>query len=434
MNISDGERVSAELEKFGLVHEEKREKADMLVVMTCGVREGAENRVYGIIPKIKKRNANVKIVLSGCLSQRPDVRKRLQKFVDIWLPTPQITQLAQILGLEDEGSLKSLEKDYLNLGAKYGSLYSAFVPIGNGCNNFCTYCVVPHSRGLEIYRDAREILNEIEILAQKNYKEITLIAQNVNSYKSESDGINYNFPKLLRAVSDILNKISPQIWLRFSTSHPKDMSDDLITVLRDCQNICEHIHLPVQSGDNEILNAMNRKYTVEHYKNLIKKIRAAYDEKSIERTLENFKFTPKPSITTDIIVGFPNETETQFQNTVALFNDVKFDMAYISQYSPRPFTAAYNLQDNITPEEKKQREQILSEILTRHNFENNQQYINQTIQILIDKQNKKGEWVGRTITNQKVKITNNNTEKNLTGDFIQVNVIKVGHFGLEVEI
>ena len=434
MNISDGERVSAELEKFGLTNEEKREKADVLVVMTCGVREGAENRVYGIIPKIKKRNANIKIVLSGCLSQRPDVQKRLRKFVDIWLPTPQITQLTQILGLHDDGSLKSLEKDYLNLDAKYGSSYSAFVPIGNGCDNFCTYCVVPHSRGRETYRDAYEILNEVRKLADQGYKEITLIAQNVNSYKSEFDGIIYDFPKLLRAVSDALHKISPQIWLRFSTSHPKDMSDDLIDVLRDCQNICEHIHLPVQSGDNEILSAMNRKYTVEHYKNLIKKIRAMYDKRAIKQTREKSQFTPRPSITTDVIIGFPNETETQFQNTVALFNDAKFDMAYISQYSPRPFTAAYNLQDNITMEEKKRREQVLSEILTRHNFGNNQQYINQAIKILIDKQNKKGEWVGRTRANQKVKITNNNIEKNLTGEFVQVKITKVGRFGLEGEI
>src|SRR3989339_119485 len=239
MNKSDSERIASYLENLGY-QESSEKEADLVVITTCGVRQSAENRIYGIIPKLKKQNPSVKIILTGCLAGREDVKKRIGEKVDIWLPVKELEKLKALL--------ENCEDDFLKLKPKYNSVFSAFVPIGNGCDNFCTYCVVPYARGSEKYRSAEEILEEVKILVKKGYKEIALIAQNVNSYKSDANVlINtndadceskkvINFSKLLQMVNDIKG----DFWIRFATSHPKDMSDELIETIASRKKICQH--------------------------------------------------------------------------------------------------------------------------------------------------------------------------------------------------
>ncbi len=442
MNKSDSERIAGYLEKIGYKLSDDKNQADLVVVNTCGVRQSAEDKAYSIVHRIKKQNLKAKIILTGCLSERKDVQRRLKDKVDIFLPITQIPHLINFINLCHTSPLTPLlnkrrepmppsylggvgggNNDYLKIKPKYNSKFSAFVPIGNGCDNFCTYCVVPYARGREVYRPAEDIIQEVEKLIKNGYKEINLIAQNVNSYKAESrklkvksnEKFEINFSDLLRLV----NEIPGDFWIRFSTSHPKDMSDELINAIAECDKICEHVHLPAQSGDDEILQAMNRGYDIEQYKKLIKKIRQAM---------------PNVSITTDIIVGFPCETKKQFNNTVKLFKEIKFDMAYISQYSTRPETAARKLYDNINKSEKKRRERELMEILRKTALENNKKYIGKIVEVLVE--GKKGDiYFGKTETfkNFRFKIYNLRF-KSIIGQFVKVKIEKAQDFGFEGEV
>lgn len=408
MNKSDSERIAAYLESLGFVLEAVKEKADLLVMTTCGIKQTAEDRAYGLIPRIKKINPKVVTILTGCLANREDVRRRLKNSVDIWLPINELPDLASKLKLKDElgGSLNG----YLSIVPKVESQFSALVPIGNGCNNFCTYCVVPYARGREVYRPAEAILAEVRGLVEKGYKEIILIAQNVNSYEDEIKAIK--FPRLLKMVNDI----EGNFWLRFSTSHPKDMSDDLIKTFKKCEKLCHQIHLPVQSGDDEILAAMNRKYTSGNYLELIDKIK---------------KVLPDASLTTDIIVGFPGETKMQFNKSVKLARTVGYDNIFIGQYSPRPFTAAAKLKNNVSKSEKKRREEELMKVLRKTAATNSKKDLGKEIEVLIDVL-KKGAYYGRTRLNKNVKIL---TDKKLDiGDFVKVKIIKTRDFGLDGEL
>jgi len=391
MNKSDSERVAAVLEQQGYKATDNKNQADLAVINTCGVRQAAEDRVYGLVPRIKKQNPGCKIVLTGCLVNREDVRKRLKNFVDVWLPITKISDFRfKIYDFLHSGEIKNnsdnrlvLNKskililpaqtghkakigdgDYLKIKPKYSSNESAFVPIGNGCNNFCSYCVVPHARGREVWRPAGDIIDEVKNLVKNGYKEIILIAQNVNSYQSESVLINankarnlerlrqINFAKLLRMV----NNIEGNFGINFATSHPKDMSDELINTIAKSEKILPQIHLPVQSGDNQILKKMNRRYTVGDYKKLIKKIHAAF---------KKYRPNVKLEISTDIIVGFPGETKKQFLNTVKLCKEIKFAKAYLARYSPRPGTAAARLKDDVLAEEKKRRWLVLEKLVNK---------------------------------------------------------------------
>lgn len=422
MNQSDSERIANYLESAGYVYAADRTQADVVILTTCGVRQGAEDRIYGLIPDIKRHNKQAKIVLTGCLSGRADVQERLKESVDVWLPITELSSLSEKLGdvseIIDQGSISG----YLSLRPKYQSTFSALIPIGNGCNNFCSYCVVPHARGREKYRDAAEIIAEAEALAKRGYKEIILIAQNVNSYASTYQGQPINFPQLLERVHDVPGNF----WLRFSTNHPKDMSDELIDVIARCPKICRHMHLPVQAGDDQMLAAMNRKYTVAHYRNLVAKVREKLDK--------NFssEWHYLTAISTDVIVGYPGEIEEQFEHTAQLFRDMKYDMAYISQYSARPNTAAEKLVDNVPAAEKKRREEVLDSILSETALENNRVYLNQVVEVLVDEKIRDC-YYGKTRTSKTVKIITP-SEQSLIGQFVNIKITVVKNFGLEGEI
>lgn len=426
MNKSDSERLASYLESLGLGEAEKRSQADLVFLNTCGVRQSAEDRIYGLIPKIKRENPEAKLIITGCLSNRPDVKERLKTEVDLWFPIINLPELNNYLARLFQGKKAEEVKnfsspaDYLATKPKVNSNFSVFIPIGNGCDNYCTYCVVPYARGREVYREFDKILKEAWEFISRGYKEITLIAQNVNSYKSEGS----DFADLLAEV----NKIPGDFWIRFATSHPKDMSEKLIEVIGESEKVCPHIHLPAQSGDNEILRHMNRRYTRERYLELISKIRKKCDYKKIFGEKEKLP----ASLSTDIIVGFPGESEEQFQNTERLFREAEFDLAYISQYSPRYGTAAAKWEDDVPREVKKDREERLMGILRKTALKNNQIYSGKQVRVLVEGKNKQGDYFGKTCTYKNVKIKTKEELK--IGEFIKVRINKCKDFGLEGEL
>jgi tRNA-2-methylthio-N6-dimethylallyladenosine synthase len=300
----------------------------------------------------------------------------------------------------------------------YTNNFSAFVPISSGCNNFCSYCVVPFTRGSLICRDHKEILKEVKKVVQRGFKEIWLLGQNVNEYLSPTDTL-IDFHKLLKMV----NEIEGDFWIRFTSSNPKNFSDELIKTMAKCPKVTPYLNLPVQSGDNEILKRMNRPYTVEEYKNLIAKIRSAF--KKYRKGLER-----KVAISTDIIVGFPGETKKHFKNTVKLLKEIKFDMAYIAQYSPRPGTAAEKMEDNVPREEKERRWKILTEILKKTALEKNKKFIGKEIEVLPE-ECKNGFLIGKSRHFKTVKFKGG---KNLIGQFVKVKIINTLSWGLYGEL
>lgn len=382
MNEADSEKITAFLEQKGYRPTEDKYKADLVVINTCSVRESAENRVFGLINNIKKqrtksKNTNKKlkikkletggwklrtIIITGCMvGSGIGKRKRYT-----------LKQLKKKLPGVEFIPLKKLLKGFKGK-PKYKKKKTALVPIMEGCNNFCSYCVVPYAKGREISRPFEEIVCEIKNLVKNGYEEVMLLGQNVNSYgkggmkssdrknatlrashfaKASRDRLNFSenteetpFAKLLRR----LHKIKGLKKIKFMTSNPWDLTNDIIKALK-LPKVDRYLHLPVQSGDDKILNRMNRRYTVKEYLALVKKIR---------------KEIPNIEIGTDIIVGFPGETKKQFKNTVKLCKKVGFKVAYIAKYSPRQGTAAFKSKDNITMEEKKRRWRVLNQIINR---------------------------------------------------------------------
>jgi len=385
MNKNDSERIAMVLEKKGYKPASKINEADLIVVNMCSVRQSAVDRIFGLsqrFEKLKIQNPKLKTILTGCILKSD--RKKFVKCFD------------QILSF----------KDLLKYQPKYLNNFSAFVPISNGCNMLCTYCVVPFVRGKLICRDHKEIIKEVKNLVKKRFKEIWLLGQNVNDYHSPTNS-SVNFPKLLKMV----NEIPGNFWIRFTSPHPSNFSNELIETMAKSQKITPYLNLPVQSGDNIILKKMNRPYTAEQYINLVKEIREKI---------------PGICLSTDIIVGFLDETKKQFENTVKLFKEIKFDMAYIAKYSPRPGTVAFKLKDNVSPKEKERRYKILTKILKETALEKNKKYIGKEVEVLVD-EIKNGFLIGKTKTYKTVKIQ---SKENLIGQFIKVKISKISPFGL----
>lgn len=419
MNKADSERIASFLEEHSYHTQDSWGSANLIILTTCGIRQSAEDRVYGLANTIRKTNKSAIIVITGCLAKRKDVMRRLIGQVDLFMPINELSNLFELLKTAKPEKVLSLDdlrelsgEKYLAIAPKHDSGYTACVPIGNGCNNFCSYCVVPYARGREVYRSAQEIINEVKSLIAKGYKEIFLIAQNVNSYSSGA----YDFPKLLIKLS----KISGRFWIRFVSSHPKDLSDELIAAFASSDKICSHLHLALQSGDDEILTAMNRKYTAAHFENIINKVRAAKSG---------------VSITTDVIVGFPGETKQQFNNTVKIFKKLKFDLAYCSKYSPRPGTVSWKMKDNVTREEKSERDKILVDIISKTGLAANKKYVGREVEVLVDKINKKGKMAGKTSSYKDVFFTSDQySASELIGKFVKVKITKARDLCLEGEL
>jgi len=403
MNKSDAERIAAILNDLGYRSSSFEAAADLIVVVACSVRQSAIDRIYGRSRQWQARRQQGRLVtvLTGCVLAS-DQEKLKHKF-DLLLPIKNIVQLPKLLA-----DLKPLAtKDYFQLEPAASRSYSALVPIMTGCNNFCAYCVVPYSRGREISRPAQEVIDECRQLIKRGVKEIVLLGQNVNSYHSSFAGQQYDFSELLKAI----DAINGDYWLRFITSHPKDLSDQLIAVMADSRHLTPYLHLALQSGDDAILKAMNRQYTAPHYWELVKRARQAI---------------PRLMISTDIIVGFPGETKSQFNQTAKLMKKIGFDMAYIAKYSARPGTAAARLKDTVSLEEKKRRAKELTDILKQSAETANRKLIGATTRVLVERC-VNGRCQGK---NEQFKTVVFSGPRRLVGQFVEVVIEEADSWGL----
>ncbi|SHE31291.1 tRNA-i(6)A37 thiotransferase enzyme MiaB [Tissierella praeacuta DSM 18095] len=425
MNEHDSEKISWILERMNYIETENIEEADFIIYNTCLVRENAEFRVYGnlgSLKQLKREKPDLMIAVCGCMMQREEVRKVIlskHRHVDIIFGTHNIHKLPQLINnhmktgetivdiLEDG---REIIED-INSNRKYS--YKAFVNIMYGCNNFCTYCIVPYTRGRENSREPENIIKEIEELAKNGCKEVTLLGQNVNSYGKNLQR-NYSFTDLLKDI----NKIDGIERIRFMTSHPKDLSDDLINCYATLDKLCPHLHLPVQSGSNKVLKEMNRNYTKEDYLKIIGKLKEA---------------VPEIAITTDIIIGFPGETDEDFNETLDLVKEVKFDSAFTFLYSIREGTKAAKMENQIDEKLKHIRFERLTDTLNEIALGINQKLLGKTLEVLVEEISKNNAEVltGRTRTNKLVHFKGG---KELIGSLVNIKIENVKTFTLEGSI
>lgn len=416
MNVADSEVVASVLKDNGYLKTQDINQADLILVNTCSIRENAEQRVWGRLDKfrqIKKGKPEIKVGIIGCMAER--LKEKLvekEKTVDLVVGPDAYRALPSLLERVESGqkginTILSKEETYgdiIPVRAAENNI-SAFISIMRGCNNMCSYCIVPYVRGRERSRDPQTIMNEIQLLAKEGYKEITLLGQNVNSYNWQHKENTTNFSKLL----DEAASKNPTLRFRFATSHPKDLSDEIIKTMARHPNICKHIHLPVQSGSSKILKKMNRKYSREWYTNRIDAIK---------------KHLPDAEITTDIMTGFCSETEEDHQETLSLMKYVQYDYAYMFKYSERPGTkAAQNMEDDVPEETKKRRLNEIIDLQTKISEKNKLETIGKSFEVLIEGTSKKSEdeHFGRNSQNQVV-VFPKNDEK--IGDIVEVKIEK----------
>ena len=393
MNESDSERLAHQLELAGYTSTDNFEEADLIILNTCCVRETAEHKIYGRIGELKHlkaKNKNLIIAITGCMAQKnqADMFKRAPH-IDIVLGTHNLRHINEMVA-EVQRTHKhqiNIEMDnsvLYELEAKPTGTFSAWVPIMNGCNKFCTYCIVPHVRGREISRPISAIVEDVKKLGASGHKEITLLGQNVNSY-----GLDFKDGTHFGDLIDALDGIPGIERIRYMTSHPQDMNKEMIYALGRSSNVVTQLHLPIQSGSNRILQKMNRRYTVEHYKELIDYCR----EKIKGLTL-----------TTDLIVGFPGETEEDFQATLQLLKDVRYDMAYTFIFSKRSGTPAATMADQVPEEVKRVRLQALMDVQNEISLELNKAMEGEIYEIIVEgpSRNDENVWFGRTSGNKMI--------------------------------
>ena len=419
MNVHDSEQIKKYLEMLGCENTDTLEQADIVVLNTCAIRENAHDKVFGYLGRckhLKKEKKDLIICVMGCMAGQVDVVEDLQKnhkYVDIIIGPNNIYDLPKLL-IEKTGK-QNIEvhsnSDVVpeNIIYKRDSNISAWVNIMFGCDKFCTYCIVPFTRGRERSRKIEEILEECKCLVENGYKEITLLGQNVNAYGKDLN-LGYDFATLLEKVA-LLN--IPR--LRFVTSHPWNFTDEMIDVIAKYDNIMPYIHLPLQSGSDKILRKMNRKYTKEEYKILFDKMK--------ERI-------PNVSITTDIIVGFPGETEEDFKETIDMVNYCKYDGAYTFIYSERKGTASSFMKDDVTNEEKEDRLHRLNEVVNKYSKESNEKILDKTVPVLvISKSTKDDKKVcGYTDT---MKLVNIDAGEDIIGQIVNVKITEAKSFSLD---
>ncbi len=410
MNVHDSEKIAALMEESGYESTDDVVKADLVIINTCSIREKAAQKVYsqlGRLRKLKRKNPALIIGVGGCLAQHCGTKFfERAPFLDLVFGTHNIHLLPEMVTkiekrktplvyTEMRESVKSLSIPPLNKNGKI----SAYVTIMQGCNNFCSYCVVPYLRGPEESRPLPEIVNEVKMLSRQGVKEVTLLGQNVNSYGASS-GRGHDFADLLQEIGmiDGIERI------RFTTSHPKDISDRLIRCFMEVDKLCEHIHLPVQAGSDRILEMMNRGYTVKEYVEKVDKLRSA---------------CPQISITSDIIVGFPGETERDYQATIDLMEKIRFDNIFSFHYSKRAGTAAARLVDTVSESVKRERLQSLQALQEKHTLEKHEALVGDIAEILVEgvSKNSQEDISGRTRTN---KILNFKGNHELVGKTVHV--------------
>lgn len=421
MNVHDSEQIRYYLEALGYTPVDTLEDADIVVLNTCAIRENAKDKVFGYLGRckhLKSTNKDLIIVLTGCLMQLPSEVEEIEKnhkYVDIVIGTHNLNELPDLImnkaGQNIEVYSNSDEVPE-NVGYSRDSKISAWINIQYGCDKFCTYCIVPFTRGRERSRKMESILGEVEDLKKKGYLEITLLGQNVNAYGKDLN-LGYDFADLLENVAKIG---IPRV--RFVTSHPWNFTDRMIDIIAKYENIMPYIHLPIQSGSDNILKKMNRRYTIDEYKKLFDTIKAR---------------VPNVSITTDIIVGFPNETEEDFQATLDIVDYCKYDSAYTFIFSPREGTYAATLEDHVSMDEKNKRLQTLNKKVNAYAMEANKKLVGKVVDVLIIGKSEKGEdkVCGYTDT---MKLVNVIGSDDLIGKIVPVKILDAKSFSLDGEV
>ncbi|HII4398439.1 tRNA (N6-isopentenyl adenosine(37)-C2)-methylthiotransferase MiaB [Clostridium perfringens] len=425
MNEEDSEKLSGMLKSQGYERTENKEEASIIIFNTCCVRENAENKVFGNLgqlKQLKKKNPNLVIAICGCMMQQVGMADKVLKtfpYVDIIFGTHNAHKFPEYLhrvlqeGVQVKEILNKEEGIVEGLPIDRKSDVKAFVTIMYGCNNFCTYCIVPYVRGRERSRKSEDIIKEIEELVSKGYKEITLLGQNVNSYgKGLEEDID--FAGLLRKV----NEVKGLERVRFMTSHPKDLSDDVIMAIKECDKLCEQVHLPVQSGSSRILKEMNRHYDREYYLDLVKKIKSEI---------------PDVTLTTDIIIGFPGETEEDFLDTLSLCEEVGYDSAFTFIYSRRNHTPADKMENQIPDDIKHDRFNRLVEAINKKVIIKNKEYEGKVVEVLVEGPSKNDETklTGRT---RNGKLVNFAGDEKLVGELVNLKIVRAQPFSLIGEI
>lgn len=423
MNEHDSEMISAILEDMKYTKADSFESADIIILNTCAIRENAHNKTFGMLGRIKhlkQTKPNLMVGLAGCMSQEESVVDEIisrYKWMDFVFGTHNIHKLPDIL--KEHANTNKLEVNvWSNEGnviegipSKRDSSIKAWVNIMYGCDKFCTYCIVPYTRGKQRSRLPEDILKEVEYLVRTGYLEVTLLGQNVNAYGKDL-GISYGMANLLE---DVAKTGIPRI--RFVTSHPWDFSDDMLEVISKYSNIMPYIHLPLQSGSSRILKRMGRRYTKEEYKRLFYKIK---------------EMIPNCAVTTDIIVGFPGEEKEDFQETIDLVDELKFDLAYTFIYSKREGTPASEMEDFTSEEEKKKRLSSLNEKINVYALMNNQKYMGKVVSVLIEgESDKKGKLMGYTDT---MKLVNIEADSKYIGKIVQVKITEVKTWSMDGEV
>ena len=423
MNVHDSENISGIMEDLGYTKEDNYENADVIIINTCAIRENAQNKVVGIlgrIKKLKKTNPNIITIIGGCMPQEESVSGMIKdkyKWVDIVLGTHNIYDIPTLLDNINKERKQNIEVYSIegsiieNLPVKRDSKIKAWVNIQYGCDKFCSYCIVPYTRGKQRSRLPEDILKEVKSLKEKGYKEVTLLGQNVNAYGKDLE-LNYTMANLLEDTAKTgIDRV------RFVTSHPWDFSSDMIDVIAVYPNIMPYIHLPIQSGSDNILKKMNRRYTISEYKNLFNELKAKI---------------PGVSITTDIIVGFPGETEEDFEKTLEIYNELKYDLAYTFIYSPREGTPAAKIEDNISLKEKEERLQRLNALVNKYARENNEKYQDKIVSVLIEGYSDKGgKLMGYTDTMKLVNVVGDSSN---IGSIVPVRITEVKTWSMEGEV
>jgi len=462
MNISDGERVQKVLDGMGFELTDNESEANLLGVIACSVRQKGIDKVYSRVSKWNKwkKKKNLITFVSGCVL--PSDKDQFLELFDLVFTMSDLPELPTMIsqygivspagmqtldsGLKDlvyekQNSLNPAEfrlreakqtvkersatlvkneniEEFWHITPKYGSGFEAYIPIQNGCDKFCTYCAVPYTRGREVSRASEDIFKEVVDLVSRGYKSISLLGQNVNSYGLDKKGEEIGFAQLLEKIGVYGEESGKDFWLYFTSPHPRDMNDEVLDVISKYKCLAKQIHIPIQSGDDEVLKNMNRNHSLEEYRQIIHSIR---------------RILPEATIFTDIIVGFAEETEEHFANTKRIMSEFKFNMAYIAQYSPRPGAVSSRWEDTVTKEVKKQRYHELTEELMKYSLEYNEQMIGKTFKVLVRGKDRKEGYLS-SLTEGKIIVRFASEDESLIGNYTHVKINSAIAFSTEGEL
>lgn len=414
-NKADAERIAGMLEAAGYMPAQTENEANIIGVVACSIRQSAIDRVYGKVRNWNKRKQSEQLLtfVSGCIL--PEDEKKFLKIFDFVIKLDEVANIPQLF--QEYGA--AAPSSFWEINPRRRSTFKALVPIQNGCDKFCTFCAVPYTRGREVSRSSSEIITEIKQAIQDGFKQITLLGQNVNSYGLDKTGEEMTFAELLKQIGELADAAPQDVWIHYTSPHPRDMNEEVYAVQSKYTSLANYLNLPLQSGDNNVLRRMNRRYTVEQYMEKLDMARA---------------YMPAITVSTDIIVGFCGETREQFQHTIEAMERGQYDLAFIAQYSPRPGAVAEKrFPDDVPKVEKKRRDVELTEVLRSTALQNNQKLVSQTIPLLVEAESrKKGKLLGRTEGLKSVEF--DSTETSLIGQFVDIKITGCDPWRLQGEL